>query len=104
MTQSFQRTPASLIAPPTTFPPPLARIATNSHLRCMPMFRRERYRLRLPSRTLQLGERTLIMGILNVTPDSFYAGGRYADAQLAVRSEERRVGKEYSTRCRTTYS
>jgi len=48
------------------------------------MFRRERYRLRLPSRTLQLGERTLIMGILNVTPDSFYAGGRYADAQLAV--------------------
>ena len=25
------------------------------------------------------------MGILNVTPDSFYAGGRYPDAQLAVR-------------------
>jgi dihydropteroate synthase len=32
-----------------------------------------------------LGERTLIMGILNVTPDSFYAGGRYPDAQSAVR-------------------
>ncbi len=48
------------------------------------MFNRTRYRLRLPSRTLVLGERTLIMGILNITPDSFFAGGRYPDAQLAV--------------------
>jgi dihydropteroate synthase len=48
------------------------------------MFTRTRYRLRLPSRTLVLGERTLIMGVLNVTPDSFFAGGRYPDAQLAV--------------------
>jgi dihydropteroate synthase len=48
------------------------------------MFARRRYRLRLPSRTLRLGERTLIMGILNVTPDSFYAGGRFPDAQLAI--------------------
>ena len=48
------------------------------------MFTRKRYRLRLRSRTLVLGERTLIMGILNVTPDSFFAGGRYPDAQLAV--------------------
>lgn len=49
------------------------------------MFKRSRYRLRLPARTLRLGERTLIMGILNVTPDSFYGGGRYPDAQSAVR-------------------
>jgi dihydropteroate synthase len=49
------------------------------------MFTRLRHRLRLPSRTLRLGQRTLIMGILNVTPDSFYAGGRYPDAQSAVR-------------------
>jgi len=48
------------------------------------MFTRTRHRLRLRSRTLVLGERTLIMGILNVTPDSFFAGGRYPDAQLAV--------------------
>lgn len=48
------------------------------------MFTRWRYSLRLPSRTLRLGERTLIMGILNVTPDSFYAGGRFPDAQLAI--------------------
>jgi dihydropteroate synthase len=48
------------------------------------MFKRVLHRLRLRSRTLQLGERTFIMGILNVTPDSFYAGGRYPDAQLAI--------------------
>ncbi len=48
------------------------------------MFTRRRYSLPLPSRTLRLGERTLIMGILNVTPDSFYAGGRFPDAQLAI--------------------
>ncbi|MEJ5251155.1 MAG: dihydropteroate synthase [Chthonomonadetes bacterium] len=29
-------------------------------------------------------ERTLVMGILNVTPDSFYDGGRYAQLELAV--------------------
>jgi dihydropteroate synthase len=48
------------------------------------MFMCQRYRLRLPSRTLALGERTLIMGILNVTPDSFFAGGRYPNAQSAI--------------------
>jgi dihydropteroate synthase len=48
------------------------------------MMARLRFRLRLPSRTLRLGERTLIMGILNVTPDSFFAGGRYPDAQSAI--------------------
>src|ERR1700723_117928 len=48
------------------------------------MFRRKRFRLRLPSRTLLLGERTLGMGVLNVTPDSFSAGGMYFDADAAV--------------------
>jgi len=36
------------------------------------------------SRTLQLGKRTLIMGVLNVTPDSFSDGGRYLDPDRAV--------------------
>lgn len=49
------------------------------------MFGRSRFRLRLPSRTLALGERTLIMGVLNVTPDSFYTGGRYPDTQSALK-------------------
>lgn len=34
--------------------------------------------------TLELGKRTLIMGILNVTPDSFSDGGRYFDLDAAV--------------------
>lgn len=31
-----------------------------------------------------LGERTLVMGVLNVTPDSFFDGGRYFDVDAAV--------------------
>jgi dihydropteroate synthase len=34
---------------------------------------------------LELGSRTLIMGILNVTPDSFSDGGRYVEVDAAVR-------------------
>ena len=45
---------------------------------------RKRYRLRLPTRTLELGPRTLLMGVLNVTPNSFSDGGRYFDAQAAI--------------------
>jgi len=38
----------------------------------------------LGARTLELGKRTLIMGILNVTPDSFSDGGDYMDSATAV--------------------
>jgi dihydropteroate synthase len=48
------------------------------------MFRRKIFRLRLPSRTLVLGERTLVMGVLNVTPDSFSDGGLFLDVDAAV--------------------
>lgn len=48
------------------------------------MFRRAKFLLKLPSRTLALGERTLVMGILNVTPDSFSDGGLHFDPRLAV--------------------
>lgn len=34
---------------------------------------------------LEVGRRTLVMGILNVTPDSFSDGGRYLDVEAAVR-------------------
>ncbi|MNC11204.1 Dihydropteroate synthase [compost metagenome] len=37
-----------------------------------------------PDSTLTLGSRTLIMGILNVTPDSFSDGGLWADPDRAV--------------------
>ena len=43
----------------------------------MPFAVRPRFDWRLRTRTLALGERTLLMGILNVTPDSFSDGGRF---------------------------
>jgi len=48
------------------------------------MLRRKPYRLKLPARTLALGERTLVMGILNITPDSFSDGGKFFDPQRAI--------------------
>lgn len=48
------------------------------------MFHRKHFRLRLRSRTLPLGERTLVMGVLNVTPDSFSDGGAFLDSEAAV--------------------
>jgi dihydropteroate synthase len=67
------------------------------------VFRRKKFRLRLSaglpgansakgalaragvsSRTLVLGERTLVMGVLNVTPDSFSDGGQFLDTEQAV--------------------
>ncbi len=49
------------------------------------MLPRARYTLRLPGgRTLALGDRTLVMGIVNVTPDSFADGGAYRDPDHAA--------------------
>jgi dihydropteroate synthase len=38
----------------------------------------------LGTRALELGKRTLIMGIVNVTPDSFSDGGLYVDSEKAI--------------------
>jgi dihydropteroate synthase len=38
---------------------------------------------KLKRREIRLGERTVIMGVLNVTPDSFSDGGRYTDPDRA---------------------
>ena len=49
------------------------------------MSKRKHYSLPLPGgRELVLGERTLVMGILNVTPDSFSDGGVHYEAQRAI--------------------
>ena len=48
------------------------------------MFHRRQFQLRLPERTLALGKRTLVMGVLNVTPDSFSDGGLFLDVDAAV--------------------
>jgi len=44
---------------------------------------RRRFEWRLRDKTLQLGERTLLMGVLNVTPDSFTDGGKFTDPDRA---------------------
>jgi dihydropteroate synthase len=44
----------------------------------------KRYLWKLKQREITLGERTLIMGILNVTPDSFSDGGKYYDPDRAL--------------------
>ena len=44
---------------------------------------RKTYYWKLRERELHLGPRTLIMGVLNVTPDSFSDGGRYLDPDRA---------------------
>ena len=45
---------------------------------------RTRAEWRLRTRTLELGARTLVMGVVNVTPDSFSDGGRYLDPDAAI--------------------
>ncbi|GJM82409.1 hypothetical protein HMSSN139_49050 [Paenibacillus sp. HMSSN-139] len=39
---------------------------------------------RLGEASFTLGERTLVMGILNVTPDSFSDGGRFNNVESAL--------------------
>src|SRR5579864_8239352 len=44
---------------------------------------RKRFEWKFRDKTLQLGERTLIVGVLNVTPDSFSDGGKFLDPDRA---------------------
>ena len=44
---------------------------------------RKRYFWKLRHREINLGERTLLMGVLNLTPDSFSDGGKYNDPDRA---------------------
>jgi dihydropteroate synthase len=43
------------------------------------------FRLKLRSGELPVGGRTVLMGVLNVTPDSFSDGGKFLDVKRAVR-------------------
>ncbi|MBA3639596.1 MAG: dihydropteroate synthase [Acidobacteria bacterium] len=55
---------------------------------------RASYRLPLPGgRVLDLGERTLVMAILNITPDSFSDGGTHLDVDRAVAAGLRMVAE-----------
>ncbi len=44
---------------------------------------RKLYFWKLKQREIKLGERTVLMGVLNVTPDSFSDGGKYTDPDRA---------------------
>jgi dihydropteroate synthase len=46
---------------------------------------RKIFRLRLAKRTLVLGKKTLVMGVLNITPDSFSDGGKFFSPHQAIR-------------------
>jgi dihydropteroate synthase len=46
---------------------------------------------KIAGRSLSLGERTLVMGILNVTPDSFSDGGKYLSPDRALAQAERMI-------------
>jgi dihydropteroate synthase len=58
--------------------------------------RRKKFRISLPTGKLVLGERTLIMGVLNVTPDSFSDGGKFFSLPRAVEAafEMERAGAD----------
>ncbi len=48
---------------------------------------------KLARRTLPFGERTLLMGILNITPDSFSDGGQFFSIEQAMRRAEEMVAE-----------
>ena len=50
----------------------------------MAVCERKLYTMNLRGKAFELGRRTLIMGILNITPDSFSDGGRFADYERAL--------------------
>lgn len=66
--------------------------AVSAAVACSVVARRS-YDWRCAGHTLTLGARTRIMGILNVTPDSFSDGGRYVAYKAAV-AHGRRLAEE----------
>jgi len=54
-------------------------------------YARRQFDIRLGARRLSVGPRPAIMGVLNVTPDSFSDGGRFLSPADAVRQAERLV-------------
>jgi dihydropteroate synthase len=49
------------------------------------------YRIKCGPYTLDYGKKTIIMGILNATPDSFSDGGKYNNVELAVERAKKMV-------------
>ncbi len=57
----------------------------------MAFARRDEFTWRLRTRSLELGRRTLIMGVLNVTPDSFSDGNLFLDPKAATEQALRMI-------------
>ena len=49
--------------------------------------------MKIGKREFDLGQRTYIMGILNVTPDSFSDGGRFEDSGRAMEQVEKMISE-----------
>jgi len=60
-------------------------------LKLIQRFERRKFRLELPNGELELGEKPILMGILNLTPDSFYDGGKYINPDQALKRAEEMV-------------
>ena len=52
---------------------------------------RKQYTLKWGSHRLELGERTCVMGVVNVTPDSFSDGGRFYSPEAAIDQGEKLI-------------
>jgi len=57
----------------------------------MGVFPRPTYQMRLRSQNIELGVKTLVMGILNVTPDSFTDGGQFLEFEAAVNQARKMI-------------
>lgn len=62
----------------------MAVTIAGANMRAMNMRSRTATDWRLRTRTLALGQRTLVMGVVNITPDSFSDGGLYFAPESAV--------------------
>ena len=49
--------------------------------------------MKIGNKEFVMGERTYVMGILNVTPDSFSDGGRYNEIELALKHTEELINQ-----------
>ncbi|MBI4530800.1 MAG: dihydropteroate synthase [Candidatus Latescibacteria bacterium] len=56
--------------------------------------KRKRFQLTCGDTTLDLGARTYVMGVLNVTPDSFSDGGRFLFLDHAIKRVEEMVAED----------
>jgi len=59
-------------------------IISNDLVKLIKNANKEEYMFQTSRRRIKLGNKTLIMGILNVTPDSFSDGGLYYDQKKAI--------------------